>query len=340
VKINILTVKMKSMLRALSGLIISTFILFTFSSFHPDAGPSAIKIRTIVIDPGHSPCDPGTNGLISAEKDVTLDISLKLGEVIKSNFPNIRVVFTRTTDVCVNNATNRHDDLHGRAQIANQAKGDLFISIHCNATRQPAGGYYEKRVIGHKKKLVYVGKGSKKHKKWINAPIYESYWVKNTRVGTETYIWKADRNTKKGDAINERDESGEDVTDSAAVAEEAFDVSSPEGRMRAQLYEKKYFDNSALFATLVEESFAAAGRQSYGVKQRDVGIQVLQATGMPSVLIEVGFLSNKEEEEYLNSDKGQNEVVQNIIDALDRYKNQVEGSPSTPQVIQTDSIRK
>ncbi len=326
------------MLRALFRGIISISIFFTFSSFHPGNGPTAIKLRTIVIDPGHGGLYPGTRGLISSEKDVTLEISLKLGEAIKSNFPNTKVVFTRTTDACANNADNLHDDLQGRAQIANQAKGDLFISIHCNATRQPAGGYYEKRVIGHKKKLVYVGKGSKKRKKWVNAPIYESYWVKNTRVGTETYIWKADRNTKKGDAINERDESGEDVTDSV-VAEEAFDMSTPEARMRAQLYEKKYFDNSALFATMVEESFAAAGRQSYGVKQRDVGIQVLQATGMPSVLIEVGFLSNKEEEEYLNSNKGQDEVVQNIIDALDRYKNQVEGGSSTP-ISPADSISK
>jgi N-acetylmuramoyl-L-alanine amidase len=328
------------MLRALSGLIISTFIFFTFSSFHLGSGPAAIKLRTIVIDPGHSPCDPGTRGLISAEKDVTLEIALKFGEAIKASMPNTKVVFTRTTDACVNNATNLHDDLHGRAQIANQAKGDLFISIHCNATRQPAGGYYEKRVIGHKKKLVYVGKGSKKHKKWVNAPIYESYWVKNTRVGTETYIWKAGKQENKNDAINEREESGEDVTDSTAAAEEAFDLTSPEARMRAALYEKKYFDNSALFATMVEESFAAAGRQSYGVKQRDVGIQVLQATGMPSVLIEVGFLSNKEEEEYLNSDKGQDEVVQNIIDALQRYKSQVEGSTSSSPAPPVDTTGK
>jgi N-acetylmuramoyl-L-alanine amidase len=327
------------MLRALFAGIISSFIIFTFSSFNTGADPAALKLRTIVIDPGHGGLYPGTRGLISAEKDVTLEISLKLGEAIKSNFPNTKVVFTRTTDACVNNSDNLHDDLHGRAQIANQAKGDLFISIHCNSTRQPAGGYYEKRVIGHKKKLVYVGRGSKKRKKWVNAPIYESYWVKNTRVGTETYIWKADRNTKKGDAINERDESGEDVTDSAA-AEEAFDLSSPEARMRAQLYEKKYFDNSALFASMVEESFAAAGRQSYGVKQRDVGIQVLQATGMPSVLIEVGFLSNKEEEEYLNSNKGQDEVVKNIIEALDRYKNQVEGSGSGLSSQTTDTLLK
>ena len=327
------------MLRVLSGGIITLFILLTFTSFTTSGGPRALKLRTIVIDPGHDPCDPGTHGLISDEKDVTLEISLKLGEAVKTNFPNTKIVFTRTTDACVNGATNLHDDLRGRAQIANQAKGDLFISIHCNATRQPAGGYYEKRVIGHKKKLVYVGKGSKKHKKWVNAPIYESYWVKNTRVGTETYIWKAGKQGNKGDAINEREESGEDVTDSAA-SEEVFDMSSPEARMRAQLYEKKYFDNSALFASLVEESFAASGRQSYGVKQRDVGIQVLQATGMPSVLIEVGFLSNKEEEEYLNSEKGQDEVVQNIIDALGRYKGQVEGGSAILPMQTSDSLSK
>jgi N-acetylmuramoyl-L-alanine amidase len=319
------------MLRALLGLLISTFIFFISSSFYSRTGPAAIKLRTIVIDPGHGGMFPGTRGLISTEKDVTLEISLKLGEAIKAKFPNTKVVFTRTTDACANNADNLSDDLHGRAQIANQAKGDLFISIHCNATPHPPGGYYEKRVIGHKKKLVYVGKGAKKRKKWVNAPIYESYWVKNTRVGTETYIWKASKQENKNDAINERAESGEDVVDSTSAAEEAFDLTSPEARMRAALYEKKYFDNSALFATMVEESFAAAGRQSYGVKQRDKGIQVLQATGMPSVLIEVGFLTNKEEEEYLNSPKGQDEVVQDIIDALERYKNQVEGNLSIPQ---------
>jgi N-acetylmuramoyl-L-alanine amidase len=328
------------MLRVLLGGIFSTFLFFGFSSFHPGPSSSALKIRTIIIDPGHGGLYSGTRGLISVEKDVTLEISLKLGEAIKNTFPNTKVVFTRTTDACVNNADNLSDDLHGRAQIANQAKGDLFISIHCNATPHPPGGYYEKRVIGHKKKLVYVGKGAKKHKKWINAPIYESYWVKNTRVGTETYIWKASKQENKNDAINEREESGEDVADSTGASSEVFDLSSPEARMRATLYEKKYFDNSALFATMVEESFAAAGRQSYGVKQRDKGIQVLQATGMPSVLIEVGFLTNKEEEEYLNSSKGQDEVVQNIIDALERYKNQMEGGSSVGQALPADTIRK
>jgi N-acetylmuramoyl-L-alanine amidase len=111
------------------------------------------------------------------------------------------------------------------------------------------------------------------------------------------------------------DSTGESESDSLA-----FDMASPEARMRAQLYEKKYFANSALFATLVEDEFAKAGRQSEGVFQRDVGIRVLQATGMPSVLIETGFLSHPEEEQYLMSEEGQSEVARNIMDALRRYK--------------------
>src|SRR5450755_3094085 len=194
------------MLRALFGLVFSTFILFAFSSFHSATGPAALKLRTIVIDPGHGGQYPGTRGLISVEKDVTLEISLKLGEAIKKTFPNTKVVFTRSTDATVNNADNLHDDLHDRAQIANEAKGDLFISIHCDATPHPPGGYYEKRIIGHKKRIEYVGKGKKKKKKLVNAPIYESYWVKNMVTGTTTYIWKAERSSKKGNAIDQRGE--------------------------------------------------------------------------------------------------------------------------------------
>src|SRR5580765_4336676 len=107
------------MLRAVSGLMITGLVFLLFSSFSGSGRPSALKVRTIVIDPGHGGMYPGTRGLISSEKDVTLEISLKLGEAIKTNFPNTKIVFTRTTDACVNNATNLHDDLHGRAQIAN-----------------------------------------------------------------------------------------------------------------------------------------------------------------------------------------------------------------------------
>lgn len=102
-------------------------------------------------------------------------------------------------------------------------------------------------------------------------------------------------------------------------------MSSPEARIRAQLYEKKYFSKSLHLANLVEEAFERGGRKSYGVKQRnEEGIWVLQATGMPSILVETGFLSNTEEEKYLNSEKGQQEVVAAITSALKKYKASLE----------------
>lgn len=87
---------------------------------------------------------------------------------------------------------------------------------------------------------------------------------------------------------------------------------------------KKYFANSALFGTYVSNEFVKSGRRSQGLQQRAVGIWVLEATGMPSVLIETGYLTNKEEEKYLNSRAGQNKVVQNIVTALKRYSASLE----------------
>lgn len=283
-------------------------------------------LNTIIIDPGHGGIDPGASGQFSTEAAVALSISLKLGKALAVELPESKLIFTRTTDELPGGATNIHDGLEYRADLANQSKGDLFIAIHCNANGKRAGGWYAKRVVGHKNRTVMVGRGSKRRKKTIREPIYENYWVKNNQHGTETYIWAADRTGFKGEAIQETGENVEDSTNQ-------LDLNSPEAMIRAQLYEKKYFGKSLLLATYVEDEFVKGGRLSHGVKQRnEKGIWVLQATGMPSILVETGFISQTEEEEYLNSEKGQDEIVAQIVNAIKRYKSSLEGSSPPAQV--------
>ena len=125
--------------------------------------------------------------------------------------------------------------------------------------------------------------------------------------------------------IKPEDEFGE--ADSTLVMP---DINDPVMKAFQLLYAKKYFENSLHLATLIEAEFVKEGRVSRGVKQRnDVGIWVLHATGMPSVLVETGFISDRNEEEYLDSDKGQNEIVGNIADALANYIAAKEKAPAS-----------
>ena len=273
-------------------------------------------LRTVVIDPGHGGFDPGTHGLATKEKDIALAISLQLGKLLQKAYPGLRIVYTRTTDIMPGNKTNLQEGIRYRAELANRSGGDLFICIHGNATRQPPGSYPVKKLVRYRT----VGRGTHK----TTVPVYATTWVKNSVRGTACYIWKADRNVFKGDAITQRAElvQGENMGDSTGTA---FDLTTPEAKMQAMLYEKKFFGNSALFGRLVEREFVKAGRRSEGLVQRPEGIGVLQATGMPSVLIETGYLTNKEEERYLASHKGQVEIAGNIAAAFRHYKDMVEG---------------
>ena len=309
-----------------SNLLLTTFAALVIASSFGDA-PSKPRqkptLRTIIIDAGHGGNDPGARGLISTEAAIALDIALKFGKAVETEFPDLKVIYTRTADVLPGNTNNPSLANRYRAEMANEARGDLFISIHCNANAYPAGGYYAKRVIGHKNKTTYVGKGKKRRKKTVKVPIYESYWVKNTTKGTETYVWAADRSGSKSSYIDPTEETGEGSQDSLNI----LDLTSPEAKIRAQLYEKQFFAKSALIASYVEDEFKKTGRQSKGVKQRNhKGIWVLQATGMPSILVETGFVTNKEEEEYLVSDAGQDEIAGNMLEALKRYKRDLEAN--------------
>ena len=309
------------MIRKMAALLMLCGSAFSFQSFDkmrlPDKMPLPQKpsLRTVIIDPGHGGIDPGTHGLMSKEKNVALEISLKLGKALQREYPDLKIVYTRTKDQLPGNSRTIRDGIRYRAELANREHGDLFICIHCNSNGEPAGRYSVQELSGYKT----VGRGRKKHK----VPVYVTRWITNNKTGTATYIWKADRNIPKGVAINQR--NGENMGD---TDNSAYDLSSPEAQMSALLYEKKYFANSVLFGTLVENAFKKAGRRSEGVLQRQIGIGVLQATGMPSVLIETGYLTNTEEERYLNSPLGQEQVVSDIMTAFRQYVNLTSGTRS------------
>jgi N-acetylmuramoyl-L-alanine amidase len=267
-------------------------------------------LSTIIVDPGHGGVDPGAIGQINTEANVALAIGLKLGKRLEEEFPNTKIIYTRTTDELPGGLKDKNEANRLRAQMANEAKGDLFISIHANAAGKKAGGWYAKRKVGTKK--VKNKKG-----KIVTVPVYENYYVKNWQHGTETFIWAADRNVFKSEAINQTGDEGGEISDDST---DILDLNSPEAMIRAQLYEKKYFAKSLQLATFVEEEFVKGGRVSRGVKQRnEKGIWVLQATGMPSILVETGFVTHTEEEQYINSEKGQEEIVTAILNAVKRY---------------------
>ena len=105
----------------ISGLLL--FFIFTGQTSADE--PERNKIRTVVIDPGHGGKDPGTLGKKTKEKEIVLGIALKLGKYIQENQKDVKVIYTRKTDVFV--------PLHERAEIANKNNADIFISIHANA---------------------------------------------------------------------------------------------------------------------------------------------------------------------------------------------------------------
>jgi N-acetylmuramoyl-L-alanine amidase len=297
------------------------FFLITFFFLQTSFSQTAKKVlRTIIIDPGHGGLDQGAKGAYSTEADVSLTVSLKLGKAIEEEFPDTKVIYTRTTDILPGNKTNKTDALRYRADLANSSGGDLFIAIHCNAAPP----------IRHSQVTGYRTVTTKKKKKKVTkkVPIYKYWYTPNPAEGTETYIWALNKSDDKVNSVSKNDDYGEIDSTSNLVLP---DPSDPAERARMLIYAQNYFRKSLTFASLIENGFQLQGRTYRGgVKQRnDKGIWVLQATGMPSVLVEIGFITNKEEENYINGDKGQNEIVSNVVSALKDYKQKLESRQLT-----------
>ncbi len=303
--------------------LITSFLPAIFSFTSP--GIKKKPVQTIIIDAGHGGRDQGAPGLISTEAKVSLAVALKLGKSIEQNFPGIKVLYTRTTDVLAGNKADKNQSLRWRADFANQSGADLFISIHCNSAGRRPGGWYEKRVVDYTYRKVWQGKGKRRKQVTKRYPVYQTFYVENKAHGTETFVWAARETGSKEDHISFEEMSGE--SDSTVIAP---DMNDPVLKAFQLLYTKKYFQNSVQFAEFIEQEFTRTGRVSRGVKQRnDKGIWVLHATGMPSVLVELGFISNKEEEIYINSPEGQEELVQNLTNALRSYVTYMDKQPSS-----------
>lgn len=310
------------------AIVLLTPIAFSFlllSFIGKDEAPKKATIRTLVIDPGHGGLDPGARGLFSSEADVSLDVSLKFGKALEKEFPDLKIVYTRTTDVMAGNKRTKDEGLRYRASLANESRGDLFIAIHCNSAGKKAGGWYERVVTGKTPYTKTVGRGKKRRKTTAYRYTYANVWRENKVHGTETYIWALNKNDAKVNSIGQNEESYGEMEDSTSSTLELPDPSDPAEKARMLIYAQHYFRKSLNLADLIEKEFIGSGRLSRGVKQRNhTGIWVLQATGMPSVLVEIGFISNEEEEKYINSDKGQDEIVADLVNAFRSYKLKIE----------------
>jgi len=303
----------------------SLLLLFLTVSFFGQAWSqkSGKGLRTLVIDPGHGGLDPGARGMITTEADISLDISLKLGDTLAKAFPDLKIIFTRTSDVLPGYSPNKDAALKYRANLANQSGGDLFVAIHCNSAGHRPGGWYEKKVVGKTAHTKTVKKGKKSYKKTYYTYEYENVYVENKAKGTETYVWAMNKNDDKINSVSKSNEYTGEIDSTSTLT--LPDPSDPTEKARMLVYAQYYFRKSLNLANYVQDEFQESNRVDRGVKQRnDKGIWVLQATGMPSILIEIGFISNKEEEEYLVSNSGQKEIVTNIFNAIKKYKEKLE----------------
>ena len=254
------------------------YILYTFICLWLLSSPLCIsnswaKDFVVVIDAGHGGHDPGAVGKIFKEKNINLNVALKLGNMIKKNCDDVKVIFTRTKDVFI--------PLNRRAEIANNAKADLFISIHTNA-------------------------------------------LANNRTAKGASTWtlglaKSDANL----AVAQRENSVILYESDYKTRYAGFNPNSAESYIIFEFMQDKYMEQSVHLASLIQKQFRhTCKRVDRGVHQ--AGFLVLKASAMPSILVELGFISTPEEERYLNSEEGTGTLAKGIYRAFLTYKKEHE----------------
>ena len=225
---------------------------------------------TLVIDAGHGGHDAGALGVFSKEKDINLNVALAFGRYVEQNLPDVNVIYTRRRDVFI--------PLHQRADIANKAKADLFISVHTNSV---VPGHYAKGF------QVYT-LGMHRAKDNLDVAMRENSVISMEAGYQQTY--------------------------------QGFDPKSSESYIMFEFMQNANMEKSVELARLIQNSVCtSAGRIDKGVHQ--AGFLVLRESYMPSCLIELGFITAADEEEYLNSPEGIDAMARGIYEAFVKYKN-------------------
>ncbi len=239
--------------------------------------PLTAKDFVVVLDAGHGGNDAGAVGRISKEKNINLKVALAVGRLLEQTCKDVKVIYTRRTDKFV--------PLHTRADIANQAKADLFVSIHTNS----------------------LAKG-------------------RIARGTETYTLGLHR-TKENLEVAQKENSVILIESDYKQRYAGFNPNSAESYIMFEFIQDKNMKQSVQLAQLIQEQFRkTARRNDRGVRQ--AGFLVLDATSMPSVLIELGYISTPDEERYLNSQDGVSELSRSIYNAILDYKQHQPGVSS------------
>lgn len=227
----------------------------------------------LVIDPGHGGKDVGAPGVNNYEKNINLEVALKFGELVEERMKDAEVVYTRRRDKFV--------PLQERANIANAAKGDLFVSIHTNS----------------------LDKRNKNRK---------------TIKGTATYTLGLHR-TEDNLEVAMRENSVISLEEDYTTTYKGFDPNSAESYIINEIYQNHYLEQSVNFASALQKEFVAtAGRVDRGVRQ--AGFLVIRETAMPSVLVELDFICNPTQEKFMASEEGQEELAESLYNALVEYR--------------------
>lgn len=264
-------------------------ILFIFITllFCVASADAQNKRFTLVIDAGHGGGDTGAIGVAKTrEKDLTLKFALAFGKLVEKNCPDVKVIYTRKTDKFV--------ELYRRAEIANNNKADLFISVHINAL--PKG---------------HIARG------------FQTYTLgRSRRTGKKTGVLENLEVAKRENAVIFQEQNYKQNY-------RGFDLNSPESNILFEFIQDTNMENSAELAKYMQRYVCqATGRADMGAHQDNLA--VLRLTSMPGCLIELGFISTADEERYMNTSTATEQYARGIYNAFAAYKKRHGGSITVP----------